>query len=192
MGARTVDRAALERNARELLELLGEDPTRPGLVDTPRRVAKAWAEFVEYEPGKTETVFEHESDQLVLVAGVRVWTLCEHHLHPFYVDLAMAYLPCGSVIGLSKLARIAHQLAHRLNLQEGLVSDIAHEIQRVTGSPDVAVLGVGEHLCMTMRGIRTPGHMLSTKLAGAFKTDPAARAEFYDLARLAGMQVTRR
>ena len=187
-----LDVAALEANARELLVLLGEDPERPGLRDTPRRVAKAWVEFMEYDPGTLTTAFEHTSEQLVLVAGVRVWTLCEHHLHPFYVDLAMAYISQQRVLGLSKLARIAHHRAHGLNLQEGLVRDIADDIATATGSEHVAVLGVGEHLCMTMRGIRTPGKMLSTELRGAFRGNAAARAEFYDLCKLAGMEAGRR
>jgi GTP cyclohydrolase I len=177
----------LEVLARLLLNEIDPDPTRAGLAETPRRVADMWIEFVEFEAGRTDTCFEHEADQMVMLGGLRIWSLCEHHLLPFYCDLAIAYIAAGKVIGLSKLARIAQQAAHRLNLQEGLVNAIAGEVERITGSPDVAVMAIGEHLCMTMRGARAPGLMLSTKLHGLFKADAATRAEFYQLAAMAGM-----
>ena len=179
--------ARLAALTRLLLAEIDPDPTRTGLDDTPRRVADMWCTFSQYDAGRTDTTFEHESDQMVMLGGLRVWSLCEHHLLPFYCDLAIAYIAEDRVIGLSKLARIAAKHAHRLNLQEGLVTRIATEVEQVTGSPNVAVMAIGEHLCMTMRGARAPGLMLSTKLRGVFKDDDAARAEFYQLARLAGM-----
>lgn len=170
-----------------LLDALGEDPARPGLENTPIRWANWWAEFLEYDPGETETVFEsYEADQLVAVRGMRVWSLCEHHLLPFFADVTIGYIPREQVLGLSKFARIAHQFAHRLQVQERLVVQIADEIQRVTGSPDVAVLVEGVHLCMTMRGIRTPATMTSSVLRGCFRSEPAARQEFLALAHSGG------
>jgi GTP cyclohydrolase I len=114
---------------------------------------------------------------------MRVWSYCEHHLVPFWCDLTTAYIARDRVLGLSKFARVAHKHAHRLQLQERLVHGMADELVKLTGSDDVAVLGRGEHLCMTARGIRTPAVMTSSALRGLFRTDPAARTE---LLRLAG------
>ena len=177
-----VDKAKVERLGRELLAAIGEDPKREGLQDTPARFAKWWAEFIDYDAGKTDTTFEGiETDQMVAVTGVRVWSLCEHHLLPFNADLTIAYIAEGRIIGLSKLARIAHQYAHGLQVQERLVTQVADHIQRSTGAYSVAVLAAGEHLCMTMRGIRTPARMHSSVLRGLFKHDPDTRAELLAL-----------
>lgn len=173
----------LQRIARELLRAIGENPTRPELLDTPRRFAKMWQEFVNYDPGTTDTAFESAgSGQMVVVTGMRVWSLCEHHLLPFYCDVSVGYVARERILGLSKFARIAHKHAHRLQVQERLVTDIGRELEAVTGSPDVAVLARGEHLCMTMRGIRTPATMSSSYLGGAFRESAATRAEFMALA----------
>lgn len=172
---------------RALLVELGEDPSRPGLADTPDRVARWWEEFIGHDNGNTDTTFDVvQADQMVAVTGVRVWTLCEHHLLPFYVDLTMAYIADDRVLGLSKFARIANGHAHRLQVQERLVSGIADDIGKVTASEDVAVVGRGEHLCMTMRGVKTAGTMHSSVLRGAFRDDPAVRAELFALTGPAG------
>ena len=179
-----VDRAAVALAVHDLLRAIGEDPEREGLRDTPKRVAKWWAEFVDYEPGTLETSFETvQTDQLVCVTGMRVWSLCEHHLLPFWNDVAVAYIPRDRVLGLSKFGRIARKHAHRLQLQERLIQGIADEVLALTGSPDVAVLGTGEHLCMSARGVQMPALMSSSVLRGRFKEQEAARAEFFALAR---------
>lgn len=153
-------------------------------METPRRWAQFWEEFMAYEPGAVDTTFTAaESGQLVVVSGVRVWSVCEHHLLPFWCDVAIGYLPNERVLGLSKFARIAQQHAHRPQVQERLVSEIADDIQRLTGSADVAVMARGEHLCMLMRGVKAQGLMTSTTLRGRFQSDPALRAEFLTLAR---------
>lgn len=163
---------------------LGEDPERPGIVETPRRWANWWREFVEYDTGKLDTVFESVTvDQMVAVSGIRVWSLCEHHLLPFWCDLTIGYIAGEHVLGLSKFARVAHKYAHKLQIQERLVQEIADDIQRLTGSPDVAVSAAGEHLCMTMRGIKTPALMRSSVMRGAFRNDGRARAEFFAIAK---------
>lgn len=167
-----------------MLIAIGEDPDRPGLVDTPRRWAKSWREFIEYDPGKIETLFEHVTvDQMVVISGMRVWSMCEHHCLPFYCDVTVGYIASSHVLGLSKFARIAHMHAHKLQIQERLVQEIADSIQTVTGSGDVAVVATGEHLCMTMRGVRTPAVMRSSVLRGAFRENPEVRAEFYTVAK---------
>ncbi len=179
-----VDFERLQRLGRELLEAIGEDPDRPGLTDTPRRWAAWWREFVEYDAGSTDALFESVgTGQMVTVSGIRVWTVCEHHLLPFWCDVAIGYVARDQVLGLSKFARVAHQFAHRLQVQERLVEEIADEIERLTGSPDVAVLARGEHLCMTSRGIRTPGVMSSSSLRGAFAVESATASQFFQMIR---------
>lgn len=166
----------------ELLAAIGEDPTRAGLEETPRRVADFYRALMSYDAGKTETTFEAvQTDQLVTVSGMRVWSLCEHHLLPFWCDINIAYIAKDRVLGLSKFARIAHKHANKLQLQERLVHNIAVEVQRVLQTPDVAVVGRGEHLCMTMRGIRTPHTMTSSAMFGSFRDSATARAEVLSL-----------
>jgi len=167
---------------RELLIAIGEDPEREGLQETPRRWADAWREFIEYDPGTTETTFSSvASDQLVCVSGIRVASLCEHHLLPFWCEVSIGYIPNDKVLGLSKFARIAHQFAHRLQLQERLGQQIADEITRITGTEHVAVVLKGEHYCMAARGIRTPGRMTSSVPRGVFRTESQTRMEFLRL-----------
>jgi GTP cyclohydrolase I len=165
-----------------VLVAIGEDPDREGLVDTPRRWADWWREFMEYDPGKTETAFASVSaDQIVTVSGMRVWSMCEHHMLPFSCEVSIGYIAGDKVLGLSKFARIAHQFAHQLQIQERLGQQIADEVCRVTGTQDVAVVLKGEHLCMTARGIRTPGMMTSSVMHGAFRAKYETRMEFLRL-----------
>jgi GTP cyclohydrolase I len=120
---------------------------------------------------------------MVTVSGVRVWSLCAHHLLPFYTDLSMGYVAAGRVLGLSKFARIAHAVAHKLQTQEQLAEEVADEIERVTGTRNVAVLCEnGLHTCMTMRGVKKPGAMMMTSaMRGVFKSNQATRSEFLSL-----------
>lgn len=174
----------LKELCREFLCILGEDPERNGLKGTPDRFARSWVEFINYDPGNTETAFESvETDQMVVVKGMRVWSMCEHHLLPFWCDVSIGYVTGGQVLGLSKFARVAHQMAHRLQIQEGLVQNIADEVQRLTGSCDVAVMGEGQHLCMVMRGIATPATMKTSVMRGVFRDSDSARAEFLEMIR---------
>jgi len=176
-----VDHARIKSLVTELLEALGEDPNREGLLETPRRIANFWQEFVEYEPGKLDTTFSAVThNQMVCVTGMRVWSMCEHHMLPFWCDISIGYIANDKVLGLSKFARIAHKHAHKLTLQEQLVSDISEELVAILGTEDVAVMAKGEHLCMTMRGIRTPHRMISSALNGQFH-NPEQRTEFLRL-----------
>lgn len=180
-----VDYEALLRIGRDLIIAIGENPDREGLLETPRRFASSWREFIEYDPGKTETMFENiTTDQMVVISGLRVWSFCEHHLLPFWCDVTIGYIAEDKVLGLSKFARIAHQYAHKLQLQERLCTDIADEIERITGSKNVAVMARGEHTCMMMRGIRTNGQMTTSVTRGIFRAAEAARNEFLKLAGL--------
>lgn len=175
---------ALEAVGRALLMVLNYNPDSEQLRDTPARFAKMWSEFVNYDPGQTDTCFEHsKADQMVVVRGMRVWSMCEHHLLPFWCDVSIGYIAAGKVLGLSKFARIAHEHAHRLQLQERLVEDIASAVIKIVETDNVAVYAEGEHLCMTMRGIRTPALMVSSSTHGVFRTSDATRAEFLSLVR---------
>jgi len=177
-----VDYPRLLALGRELLLAIGEDPDREGLRETPRRWADAWREFIEYDPGTTETTFASvASDQMVYVSGIRVASLCEHHLLPFWCDISIGYIPNAKVLGLSKFARIAHQFAHHLQLQERLGEQIADEISRITGTQNVAVVLKGEHYCIAARGIRSPARMTSSVMRGVFRTESQIRMEFLRL-----------
>lgn len=178
-----VDTARVEALARELLDAIGEDPDRDGLADTPARFARWWSEFIDYQPGTLDTAFTVEqADEVVVVRGITVWSLCEHHLLPFRATVTVGYLPAGRVLGLSKLGRIAHAHAHRLQVQERMTADIADHVQKLADTADVAVIVHGEHLCMSMRGIRTTAQMRTSVMRGVFRDKPEARAEFTALA----------
>ncbi|MEE1823889.1 GTP cyclohydrolase I FolE [Streptomyces sp. BE20] len=170
---RRVDAPRVAALYRELLTALGEDPDREGLLGTPERAARWWAEFLDHDPGRTDTVFEQDlsatGEQMVVVRGISVRSLCEHHLLPMHLEVTIGYVPCGQVLGLSKFARIAQDHAHRLQLQERIVAGIAADVAKATGCPDVGVVADGEHLCMSMRGVREQrARTTSTVLMGRF------------------------
>jgi len=177
-----VDYPKLLELGRELLVAIGEDPDREGLLDTPRRWADWWREFIEYDPGTTDTVFSAVStDQMISVSGLRVFSLCEHHLLPMWCDVAIGYIPTDKILGLSKFARVAQKFAHQLQVQERLGEQIADEISRLTSTENVAVVLKGEHLCMSSRGIRTPGVMTTSVMRGVFREEYETRMEFLRL-----------
>lgn len=180
-----IDVAHLERIGNELIRALRLDPNAPGLKDTPRRWANWWVEFMEYHPGNTGTTFEAvTADQMVVLSGIRVASLCEHHLLPFMCEISIGYISDERILGISKLARIAHQHAHRPQVQERLVKEIADSIQALSGSNHVAVLASGSHMCMSMRGIRSDARMVTSETRGLFRENAASRAEFLRLAGL--------
>jgi GTP cyclohydrolase IA len=183
-GRAPVDTDAIERAVRTILEATGQDLSREDLRETPRRVARFYAEFMGWDAGNVETYFPAPSvsDQMVTVSGVRVWSMCAHHMLPFYTDVSMGYVARGGVLGLSKFPRIALAVAHDFQTQELIAEQIADEIERVTHSPDVAVLAEsGVHTCAVMRGVRTPCSMNNAVMRGVFRTLPSSRAEFYNL-----------
>lgn len=187
-GHPELDLARVEGLYRELLTALGEDPDREGLRDTPRRAAAAWKEFLDYDPGALGSIFTEEvvARTYVVVRRIVAWTICEHHLLPFRVEVAIGYLPAGgAILGLSKLARIVQSHAHRLQLQERLTADVAAEVSTRTGSPDVGVWTDGQHLCMIMRGIQADAARTTTAtLLGRVDTDPAIHAQLATAARI--------
>jgi GTP cyclohydrolase IA len=175
---------------RTLIEWAGDDPDREGLLDTPRRVVKAYRElFSGYETDPKDYLartFEEVGgyDELVLLRDIRVVSFCEHHMLPFLGKAHVAYLPNDRVVGISKLARVVHGFARRLQIQEKLTAEIAEAIQDILKPKGVGVVIVSEHSCMTMRGVNTPGSRLTTShLLGEVRDDPRTRQEFFELVR---------
>jgi GTP cyclohydrolase I len=172
-------RGKLERLGHELLEVLGYDPSMSGLKQTPRRWAGWWEEFLNYRPGTTDTTFaESVTGQMVAVSGIRTWSVCEHHLLPFEVSISVGYLPSTRVLGLSKFVRLAHATAHRLQLQERLVEQLADLLRDVVHSDDVVVMAHGRHTCLEARGVRTAAAVTSIAGRGRFLSDSKVRREF--------------
>ncbi len=180
-------RETLERVARELLLAIGEDPTREGLVRTPERVARAW-EFLTkgYAEDPDEVVnravFETEANHMVIVRDIEIFSLCEHHLLPFFGRCHIGYIPRGRVIGVSKLARIAEIFARRLQIQERLTHQIARLVMDHLKPEGVGVVIEARHLCMMMRGVEKQNSvMVTSAMLGSFHNSPATRTEFLSL-----------
>ncbi|MBY6030454.1 GTP cyclohydrolase I FolE [Halomonas denitrificans] len=178
---------ALANHYRHIIEELGEDPEREGLVDTPKRAAKAM-QFL--NRGYTQSleeivngaVFSSETDEMVLVKDIELYSMCEHHLLPFIGKCHIAYLPQGKVLGLSKFARIVDMYARRMQIQENLTRQIADAVQQVTGAKGVAVVVEARHLCMMMRGVeKQNSSMTSSVMLGAFREKASTRQEFLTL-----------
>lgn len=171
-----------------LLKALGEDPEREGLNGTPRRIAEMYEDLLwgnTQDPRKVLQVgFEENHHEMVVVKDIPFFSLCEHHLLPFHGIAHVAYLPSGRVVGISKLARAVEILSRRLQLQERLTSQIADVILESLQPMGVGVVLEGEHLCMTMRGVRKPGSkVITSAMRGVFHDHPATRAEFLSLVR---------
>ena len=180
-------RKKLEANTKNLLDLLGEDPSREGLVNTPKRVAKAW-EFL--TKGYNENlddlinnaIFEGESKDMVIVKNIEFYSLCEHHMIPFYGKAHIGYIPDGKIIGLSKLARITDLFSQRLQVQERLTNQIAQCLQEVLKPRGVAVVLEGKHFCMLSRGVQKQNSIAtSSSMLGIFREKESTRNEFLKL-----------
>jgi GTP cyclohydrolase I len=182
--------ADAEAAVRTLIEWAGDDPHREGLLETPKRVAKAYRElFAGYETDPREYLertFEEVGgyDELVVLKDIRVVSFCEHHMLPFLGKAHVGYLPRNRVVGISKLARVVNGFGRRLQIQEKLTAEIAEAIQDILQPKGVGVVLVSEHSCMTMRGVNTPGSRLTTStLLGEVRDDPRTRQEFFELVR---------
>ncbi|NNU83984.1 GTP cyclohydrolase I FolE [Geobacillus sp. BMUD] len=179
--------AQIEYAVRLILEAIGEDPDREGLVDTPKRVAKMYAEVfagLQEDPKQHfQTVFSEEHEELVLVKDIPFYSMCEHHLVPFFGVAHVAYIPRGGkVTGLSKLARAVEAVARRPQLQERITATIADSIVEALEPHGVMVVVEAEHMCMTMRGVKKPGaKTVTTAVRGVFETDANARTEVLSL-----------
>ena len=181
-----IDSERIKKAVREILLAVGEDVEREGLTETPDRVARMYAELLggmREEPEKhLRSVFTENYEEIVLLRNVPFYSICEHHLMPFIGSAHVAYLPSGSVLGVSKLARIVDSFARRLQTQERLTYQIADFIMNSLKSQGVAVVLEASHSCMTIRGIKKPGStMVTSALRGIFKRDPKSRSEIMSL-----------
>ena len=181
-----MDLKRIEQAVTEILEAVGEDPTREGLKHTPARVARMYAELLEgmhHQPSEhLKRIFHERYDEVVLLRDIPFHSVCEHHLMPFIGKAHVAYLPDGCVLGLSKLARLVDCFARRLQVQERMTVQIADFLMENLKPKGVAVVLEASHSCMTIRGIKKPGaSMVTSALRGIFKKDPRTRAEVLTL-----------
>lgn len=182
----TVARGRIEAAVHDILLEIGEDPGRDGLLKTPERVSRMYRELMAGYDADPQAIvngalFDTESEGMIIVRDIEFYSLCEHHLLPFYGVAHVAYLANGKVIGLSKIPRIVEMFSRRLQIQERLTYQIAKFLQDVTLAKGVAVVLEGTHLCTIMRGVRKPRtRMVTSTLLGIFKRDPRTRAEFMD------------
>ena len=178
---------SLAEHYREILVGVGENPEREGLLDTPKRAAKAMQYLCNGYTTRLEDVingalFESQNDEMVIVRDIELYSLCEHHMLPFIGKAHVAYLPTGRVLGLSKVARVVDMFARRLQIQENLTRQIADAIQHITDAAGVAVVIEAKHMCMMMRGVEKQNSvMTSSVMLGAFRESSTTRKEFLQL-----------
>ena len=177
----------IEGHVEALLKELGEDPARDGLLKTPSRVAKAYRFLTSgYHQDPEEilngALFEVDYDEMVLVRDIEFYSLCEHHLVPFFGSVHVGYIPNGRVVGLSKIPRLVEMFSRRFQVQERLTMQIAETIESILGPKGVGVVIESKHLCMVMRGVQNQGsYTITSSLRGEFSDDPKTRSEFMNL-----------
>ena len=175
---------------REMLTLLGEDPRREGLQRTPERVARSLQDLtqgykLDVKEILTNAVFKEPYDEMVIVKDIEIFSLCEHHLLPFYGKAHIAYIPNGKIIGLSKIPRVVEVFSRRLQVQERLTTQIAECLMEALKPKGVAVVIEALHLCMSMRGVKkADAYTITSSMLGAFRKDARSRSEFLSLIRL--------
>lgn len=183
-----VDLESIKNAVRTILVAVGEDPERPGLLETPRRVANMYAEMfsgLQLDPARHLSVtFPESYDEMVLIRDISFTSMCEHHLLPFGGVAHVAYLPNGKVTGLSKIARVVEEVSRKPQVQERMTQTIAQMVDKHLETSGVAVVVDAEHSCMSMRGIRKPGsRTVTSALRGEFKSNHLTRSEFMSLIR---------
>jgi len=177
----------IEKLVKELLKEIGEDPAREGLINTPKRVAESLKFLTsgygaDVEKLINEAIFAQETTSMVVVKDIELYSLCEHHMLPFYGRCHIGYIPRGRVFGISKLARLVDVFARRLQIQERLTEQIAYAIKDSINADGVGVMIEARHLCMMMRGVEKQNSMFVTSsVLGVFRTNPATRQEFLSL-----------
>jgi len=183
-----IDETKIEQAALAMIEAIGEDPHREGLVGTPQRVARMYAELfsgIDIDPAEVlSTSFNEQHKELVILKSIPFYSMCEHHLLPFFGTTHIGYIPDGKVVGISKLARALGIIAARPQLQERLTSQLADAIMTAIKPLGVGVVVEAQHLCMCMRGVRKPGsNVVTSAMRGTFRKDNTTRAEFLSLIR---------
>lgn len=179
----------MQKLYKQLLVELGEEPNREGLLETPTRAAEAMRYLTKgYQESLDEIIngalFKSDMSEMVIVKDIEMYSLCEHHLLPFFGKCHVGYLPNGQVIGLSKIARIVDYYARRLQIQERLTSEVATCMESITGARDVAVVMEARHLCMMMRGVEKQNSVMTTSvMLGDMRNNPSSRMEFLNLIR---------
>lgn len=181
-----IDQDRIAAGVREILLAIGEDPDREGLLETPQRVARMYAELfggLHDDPSvHTKKFFQENYNEVVLIRDISFNSICEHHLMPFMGVVHIGYIPDGRVIGLSKLARVVEVFSHRPQVQERLTEEIAELLFSQLKAKSVAVVVEAEHTCMTVRGVKKPGSICVTSaLRGGFLKQPSSRAEIFSL-----------
>lgn len=181
-----IDKKKIEKAVASIIEAIGEDPGREGLVETPKRIAEMYTEIfsgIDLDPREELQVgFEEGHHEMVIFKDIPFYSLCEHHFLPFYGLVHIGYIPSGRIVGASKMGRVVEIFAKRPQLQERLTSQIADSIVEVLQPQGVAVVIKAEHLCMTMRGVKKPGSNIVTSAnRGIFRRNPKTRAEFLSL-----------
>ncbi len=177
----------IERLVRDLLKELGEDPNREGLVDTPKRVAAAMTYLtsgykIDIDELVNQAIFKQETTSMVVVKDIEVYSLCEHHLLPFFGRCHIGYTPRGKVFGISKLARLVDMFSRRLQIQERLTEQIAYAIKDSINADGVGVMIEARHLCMMMRGVeKQNSFFVTSSVLGGFRDNPATRNEFLSI-----------
>tara|TARA_B110000444_G_C18434521_1_gene408399 strand:- start:67 stop:609 length:543 start_codon:yes stop_codon:yes gene_type:complete len=177
----------MEEQYRAILEMIGEDPRRGGLLDTPARAAKAMSFLTRgydetLEQVVNNALFDSETSEMILVQDIELYSMCEHHMLPFIGKCHVAYVPTGKVLGLSKVARIVDMFARRLQIQENLTKQIAEAIQEVTEASGVGVIIEAQHMCMMMRGVEKQNSKMKTSvMLGSFRDNQSTRMEFLSL-----------
>ena len=184
----TVDQAGVRDAVRRIIEAIGEDPSREGLLDTPRRIAEMYEELftgLHEDPREVlSTSFQESHRDMIILKNIPFYSLCEHHFLPFHGQAHVGYVPKGRIVGASKIARVVDILARRPQLQERLTGQVADAITEGLSPDGVAVVIEAEHLCMTMRGVQKPGTTLITSaIRGAFRRRAVTRSEFLALVR---------
>ncbi|WP_368491264.1 GTP cyclohydrolase I FolE [Clostridium sp. BJN0013] len=184
-----MDENKIKEAIKMIIEAIGEDPEREGLLETPDRIARMYTEIfsgLKQEPGEhLKKVFTVNSDDIVLEKDIQFYSMCEHHFMPFYGKAHVAYIPNDKVVGLSKLARTVEVFARRLQLQERMTAQIADSIMNYLEVKGVMVVIEAEHMCMTMRGIKKPGSKTVTVVTrGIFKSETKFRNEVYEMIKM--------
>ncbi|WP_339898599.1 GTP cyclohydrolase I FolE [uncultured Gilvimarinus sp.] len=179
----------MQQHFAKIIEGIGEDLQRPGLIDTPKRAAKAFQFLTKgYHQSLEEVVngalFPSDSNEMIMVKDIELYSMCEHHMLPFIGKAHVAYIPTGKVVGLSKIARIVDMYARRLQIQEQLTVQVAESIAEITGASGVGVIIEAKHMCMMMRGVEKQNSSMKTSaMLGSFRSNQATRTEFLSLLR---------